>query len=240
MHRLGLHRLPQVVRSERLVSDTVRVFPRGFVFGENRSGACIFFDVNSGEVGRLDPESGLRSDVMKVPAQQDPMTPGLVGVHESGDRALIMIADAFHGIPSLWEVDLQTQTHRVCHRGEAPGWLVGAYMPEALLVLEQRQGQGQEPCFRIHRDGKCIYELAGLQNPCLPVAWSDEIYLLLLCLEPDPYTGTGPTQLCALDAVHGTLTGLLSASGPRLSIEGNVAIVEGGAEHVHATLRAGA
>ena len=238
MHRLGLQRLPQVIQSERLASEVVRVFPRGFVFGENRSGACIFFDVNAGEVGRLDPNTGLRSDVMKVPAQQDPMTPGLVGVDESGHRALIMVSDAYHGVPALWEVDLQAQTHRVCHQAEAPGWVVGAYMPDALLVLEQRQGE--QPLFRIHRKGQCILELAGLQSPCLPVAWSEDVYLLLLCLEPDPYTGTGPTQLCALDAVHGTLSGLLPAAGPRLSVVGDVAVVEGGAEHVTATLRAGA
>lgn len=238
MHRLGLHRLPQVVQSERQPAAAVKLFPRGFVFGENRRGDCIFFDLHAGEVGHLNLATGQRSDVMHVPSQQDPLTPGLVSVDESGKRALLMIADTFHGPPSLWEVDLSTQAHRVCHRSEEPGWLVGAYLPDALVVLEQRLGD--RPMFRIYRNEGCIWESESLQNPCVPVAWSTDIYLLLLCLEPDPYTGTGPTQLCALDAIHGTLAGLLPAKGSRLSVRGDVAFVEGGEEHVHAKLRAGA
>lgn len=238
MHRLGLHRLPQVVQSERFPSRTPRVFPRGFALGQNRRGACIFLDLNAGEVGRLELASGHRSDVMPVPAQQDPLTPGLVGVDETGDRALIMVSDSFHGPPVLWEVDLRNQSHRVCHRSEAPGWVVGAYLADALVVLEQRLGE--RPLFRVYRNESCVWESESLQNPCMPVAWSSDIYLLLLCLEPDPYTRTGPTQLCALDVVHGTLAGLLPAAGRRLAVQGDMAIVEGGEEHVHATLRAGA
>jgi hypothetical protein len=234
--RLGVHRLPTVVDVTRAPAPRRPAPTRGLAIGTNGRGARIVLDVNAGVVAALD-EAGVRTDDVAVACAQDPLTPGLVAVDDAGRRALVMSSRTLHEDSTLLLVDLDAHTAKPVHALAGPGWIVGAFGRESLVVVEQRLGAA--PAFRVVVDGRVVWSLPGMQQPSLPALLDDELLALLVCPAPDPVTLTGPSSLCVLDLVHGTLAPLLPAEGCAVRWAEGVLVVEGGAEIVRVRVARG-
>jgi len=234
MHRLAIHKLPQVVKSELEPAASKMPSSRGLAFAKNLSGQTAFFDVHTGQVGYIDHETGERSKMVTINCNQDPLMPGMLALDEAGDKVILMASKSEHGDASLLQVNLESQNVDTLHQLEGPGWLAGAYMPEGIVILEQKLGES--PVFSVIQNGQTLWSCPGTQSPSLPVAWSPEVYLLLVCPEPNPLTGTGPMQLCALDIVQGALAPLLPADGNHIRVDGEQVTVEGGTKTLRAQL----
>lgn len=236
--RLGAHRLPSVVEVTRSPAPASPPTARGLAVGDNGRGAVVLLDVNAGIVCALQRDTGVRVDEVKVPCAQDPLTPGLVAVDESGRRALVMASRTMHGDSSLFCVNLDARTAEPMHTLHGPGWLVGAFGRKSIAVCEQRLGDA--PTFSVFVQGKRVWSAAGMQQPCVPAFLDDDVLALVVCPSPDAVTLTGPGSLCALDLVHGTLAPLTAAEGSRVRVEDParlVLVVEGGSETVRVRLR---
>lgn len=236
--RLGLLRLPRLVEVERAPATPQPHLGHGIAIGDNARGACVLQDVVAGIVCAYDPVTGARTDEVEVPCAQDPLTPGLVAVDESGRRALVMSARSLHADTSLMLVDLDARTATPVHTLDGPGWLVGAFGTRSIVVCAQRLGN--DPLFSVIFHGKRVWSAAGMQQPSLPAPLSDDVLAVLLCPAPDAITLTGPSSLCVLDLVHGTLAPLVAAQGSRVRLMNDVLVVDGGAETVRARIAADA
>jgi len=225
MHRLSTHQLPKLLSSEVISGSPDTNIGRGVIVGANEAGQTAFMDVEGQEAGLIDLRTGERSNVVKVASFQDPLTPGLISIDPSGQKILVMLRASMHADPSLVEVDLNQAQTRTVHAFDGPGWLAGAYMPDGITILEQRLGES--PVFSIIRKGQTVWTCEGTQPPVFPAAWTKELYLLLVCPNPNPLTGTGPNELCALDIVHGALTPIVEAEGHRIKIGEEDVIIEG-------------
>lgn len=233
--QLGLKRLPAVTAVERLAVPAPTSPGRGLSLGVAGPGTrAVLLDVNEGIVCAFDTATGARSDAVPVPTRQDPLTPGLVAVDDSGRRALVMAARQMHADPALLLVDLDRKTSEVVHALDGPGWLVGAFSARGVVVCEQRLGD--EPRFSVLLGGKRVWSIEGMQPPCVPAAWSDEVLALVVCPRPDALTGTGATALCVLDVVGKSLAPLTPAAGTAVRKEGDALVVEGGPELVRVRL----
>jgi hypothetical protein len=235
MHRLAIHKLPQLVKTDMEAASSPATAARGLAFGKNSSGQTAFLDVKAGQVGSIDHKTGERSRVVTIRCHQDPLTPGLLALDDAGNNVLVMASQSLHADAALLQVNLETQKVDTVHQLQGPGWLAGAFMPEGIVILEQKLGE--EPVFSVIQNGQTLWTCAGAQSPILPAAWSNEVYLFLLCPEPNPLTGTGPTQLCALDIVQGVLAPLVPAQGNHIRVDGELVTVEGGHQILRAHLK---
>jgi hypothetical protein len=233
MHRLGVARLPVVKGVERVAAAPAARLARGIAVGSNARGAQVVLDVNRSEVFALDA-AGHAGPSVAVRTAQDPITPGLVAVDDTGRRALVMSCEEMHGSPSLVLVDLDAKTVEPVHHLDGPGWVTGGFGNKAPLVCEQRLGD--EPRFSVLVGGKRVWSVEGMQQPCVPAMLDDHVALLVVCPKPDPMTGTGDGALCALDLVSGTLAPLCPAEGRRVHVDGDSIVVDGGGEIVRAKL----
>lgn len=168
-------------------------------------------------------------------AAQDPVTPGLVGVHPSGRRALVMACRSAHGDPQLVEIDRTSGAVSVKAAFDGPGWIVGGYFANGLLVAEQRLGD--TPRHRLHYNGRTVFERVGFQPPCVPAAFDRDIFVTVATLAPDPLTHSGPTEVCLVHLPSGAVRALAPVRGTRITVDGDVVIVDGRDERVTITLR---
>ncbi|MDP2345271.1 MAG: hypothetical protein Q8O67_30280 [Deltaproteobacteria bacterium] len=242
MHRLGLQTLPAAGVVERSAVAPALVEGgriNGRAIGENARGDKILVDVVNGFVCRLDA-SGTEGPHIAIACAQDPLTPGLVGVDDVGSRALVLSARSMHGDPSLVLVDLDTGTTETVRAFAGPGWIVGGFAgPRAggrASVVSCEQHLGDAPRFSVVVNAKSVWSSEAMQPPCVPIAVKDNVVALLLCVQPDPVSGTGPTSVCVLDLVTGTLQPLARAGGTRLRLEDGAIVVDGGRERVRIAL----
>lgn len=202
---------------------------RGKSVGDNAKGDRVVQDVVDGVVARLDA-SGQPRDTVKVACAQDPLTPGLVAVSEDGSRALVMSCKEMHGEPSLVLVDFTKGSATTVRSFVGPGWVVGGFLGDKVLCLSQRLGD--EPQLSVWLGDKCVWSVAGMQQPCVPARVSPEVLALVVCPKPDELTQTGPSSLCALDVTSGALAPLAPAAGTRVLAQTGELVVEGGSERV--------
>lgn len=202
---------------------------RGKCMGENARGDRVVQDVVDGVVGRLDANGQLK-DTVKVACGQDPLTPGLVAVNDDGSRALVMSCKEEHGEASLVLVDFAKGSATTVRSFSGSGWVVGGFLGDKVVCLAQRLGD--EPQLSIWLGDRCVWSVAGMQQPCVPARVSAEVLALVVCAKPNELTLTGPSSLCALDVVSGALAPLVPASGTRVLARSGALVVDGGGELV--------
>ena len=226
MHKLSVHKIPSV--SSEAVAKTQKTLPskRGFVAVAHPGSheQMIYFDVSQQELGVLNIHNKEKITTHHIDCYQDPITPGPLAVDETGNRVLLLSRAARFTDNRLLEVNLVTGEQTTHHQHAGPGWLMGQFVKDEVLVFEQRLGE--EPVFLVRRRDKTIWESQGTQPMVLPQIWSHQFIIMLACPNPNPLTGSGPTQLCALDFRTGVIFPLVSIEGKRLSVDGNIIRVE--------------
>jgi hypothetical protein len=188
----------------------------GNAFGVG-GGRVVVLDVVEGRVRVIADDV---RDVCSLSCAQDPMTPGVVSVRDDGKFALVMQAKEPHADVSLVRVNLDSGSVEQVHALSGPGWVVGGFAGNRVVVCEQRLGD--EPRFRVLVDGEARFETEAMQQPCAPVEWQGEIALLL--------GSNGEMSLHMLES-----GAICPASGTRLRVEGEALIVEGGREALKIT-----
>ena len=231
--RLATSRLPTAKKVARAKVERPPSPGRGKSVGENANGQRVLHDVVDGVVARLDA-AGQPRDTIKVPCAQDPITPGLVAVSDDGNRALVMACKEHHGEPALVLVDFTKGTATTVRSFAGPGWVVGGFLGDRVLCLAQRLGD--EPQLSVWLGDKCVWSVAGMQQPCVPARVAPEVAALVVCPAPDELTLTGPSSLCALDVTSGALAPLAPATGTRVLVKDGALVVEGGVERVVVTI----
>ncbi|MEE2902787.1 MAG: hypothetical protein VYC39_10675 [Myxococcota bacterium] len=233
MHKLSVHKIPSV--SSEAVAKAQKTLPskRGFVAVAHPSShdQMIYFDVNQQELGVLTIHNSEKIATHRIDCYQDPITPGPLAVDQEGKRVLLMSRAARFTDSRLLEVNLITGEQITHYQHAGPGWLMGQFVKDEIIVFEQRLGE--EPVFLVWRRDKTIWESRGTQPMVLPQIWSDPFILMLACTNPNPLTGSGPTQLCALDFRTGVIFPLASIEGERLSVDGNIIRVENRSHDAH-------
>ncbi len=227
--RLATARLPIAKGVEREKVARAPAPGRGTSIGENARGDRVLHDVVEGFVAQLD-EGGKPRTKVALACAQDPITPGLVAVSDDGARALVMACREMHGEPSLMLVDFPAARATTVRSFEGPGWVVGGFLGDKVVCLVQRLGD--EPTFSVWLGDKCVWSVAGLQQPCVPARVSDEVLALLVCPKPDELTLTGPSSLCVLDVTSSALAPLAPAAGTRVMARAGELSVDGGSERV--------
>ena len=242
MHKLSVHKIPSV-SSEEVTKGRMTLPPRhGLVaVAHPRShDQMIYFDVIQQELGVLNIHNSEKITTHHIECFQDPITPGPLAVDEEGKRVLLLSRAARFTDSRLLEVNLVTGEQITQHHSDGPGWLMGQFVKDEVIVFEQQLGE--DPFFWVRRRNKIIWESRGTQPMVLPQIWSDQFIIMLACPNPNPLTGDGPTQLCALDFRRGAIFPLVSIEGKRLAIDGNIVRVENRNHDAHGfelELRAG-
>jgi hypothetical protein len=182
---------------------------------------AVVLDVVEGRVRSVDLSRGESRDVCALSCAQDPMTPGVVAVRDDGAFALVMQASSPHADAALVQIDLARGSHERVHALAGPGWLAGGFAGEQVVVCEQRLGDA--PRFRVLVDAQERLSTEALQQPCAPIAWHDDVALLL--------GSNGESSLVLLQG-----GAACPASGTRLRKEGDAIVVEGGRQALRITL----
>lgn len=226
MHKLSVHKIPVVSSESVSPGSATSPSTRGIISVPHprSSDAVIYFDVRQQELGILNKTSGEKACTHHVDCHQDPITPGPIAVHEKGRRVLLLCRGTRFADNQLLEIDLESGEQTIRHRYNGPGWLMGQFLKDEVIIFEQRLGD--EPTFVVKKGESTIWESSGTQPMVLPQIWSDQFIIMLACLNPNPLTRTGPTQLCALDINSSAMFPLSSIEGQRLSIDRNVIRVE--------------
>ena len=233
MHKLAVHKIPSIESKSMIQLEHHSPVRRGIVSTAHPSAEdqVIFFDVIQKEVGVLDKAREQTLKTFTVDCHQDPLTPGPIAVDAHGRNALVLSRASRFGDNKLLRINLETGEQTTVHEYAGPGWLMGQFLDDNILVFEQRLGD--EPSFFVRRNDKIIWNCAGTQPMVLPQIWDNEFAIMLACTKPNPLTGTGPIQLCALEILSGTLFALTSIEGHRLSLRKNVIRVEQRNQNAH-------
>lgn len=236
--RVAMSRLPVVASVERGPAAPLPDPGRGRALGMNARGDAVLQDVVAGTVCRWDLAAAAPiGDPVAVPCAQDPLTPGLVAVDDSGARALVMACDAHHGDPALVLVDLAAKGARTLRRFSGDGWVVGGFFGAHVVCCHQHLGRGDDPRFTVLLDDKPVWSVGGMQTPCVPARVTAEVLALVVCPQPSALTFTGPSALCALDVASGSLAPLAAASGTRVTCADDAITVDGGVESARVRLQ---
>ena len=226
MHKLTVYKIPKLGSSAQYQKEVFPALPRGVVSAVHpkNTDQSVYFSVLEQEVGLLNLTDGKRSGQLSINCHQDPLIPGAISVHPNGDKVLLMAKDTRYTDSRLVEINLDSQTQQIVYRQEGPGWLLGIHHGNEIIILEQTLGDS--PQFTVRYKNKALWQVHGTQPLVAPAVWQDNYVLLIACPEPNPLTGTGPTQLCALDLNQGTLFPICEAQGESITVDEETVSVE--------------
>jgi hypothetical protein len=215
-HQLDVSLAPRIL-SSRVIEHDANVVPCRNAQGDGLawSDDGLHFVDSSGVVRSV----VTFTDKVHAPAHLPALPMSLA---EDGRRALVPLSDG-DGC-SLWSVD-STGKRQLRWRLSGPGWMVGVALEDGWVACVQQLGE--TPSYSVVVNGRAIHSDVNTLHPvCAPAVW-ERWLLLLLVLQPDPWTRSGAATLCAIDLHAGSNTPLPLANGAGERIE-----VAAAAEHI--------